>query len=267
VSGDAARSRRASSSSHPQAASISSCESGPGNCLTPGENSSAGHSSSGSHRGQARANRLRIHLVPVGQKADRLEDHRVRQGAEGVDGSTRPPGAGALDQRTTGEAQKRRARRARPPRSDRSDGAPAAARRQRPLTGEVVAKESQELRGTPPGPRAAGAANCRAFAFASAFSAPRPGPPGQSRRRAGSGRRSAPAAAGRRTAAGRRGRSRPPPPSAAPAAGRPGSTAAGRSPRPARRRANRPAPKGTSTVRLGSCGSFMASSPLSFPPP
>src|SRR5262249_49916951 len=132
------------------------CESGRGIVSRPEKKFSAGPPSPRPHRGPARANRLRIQPVPVGLKADRREDHRVRQGAEGADGSTRPPGAGALDQRTTGEAWKRRGRRARPPRSDRSDGAPAAARRQRPLTGEVVATESQELRGTPPGYRAAG---------------------------------------------------------------------------------------------------------------
>src|SRR5262245_33548802 len=128
----------------------------PGNRLTPGNNFSAGPPSPSSRRGPARANRLRLPLVPVGQKADRRDDHRVCQGAEGVDGSTRPPGAGALDQRTTGEARKRSERRARLPRSDRSDGAPAAARRQRLLAGEVVATKSQELRGTPPGHRALG---------------------------------------------------------------------------------------------------------------
>src|SRR5262245_11775570 len=137
-------------------APISSCESGRGIVSRPEKKFSAGPPSSSSRRGPARANRLRLPLVPVGQKADRREDHRVCLGAEGVDGSTRPPGAGALDQRTAGEARKRRGRRARPPRSDQSDGAPAAARRQRLLTGEVVATESQELRGTPPGPRAAG---------------------------------------------------------------------------------------------------------------
>src|SRR5262249_9208599 len=141
-------------------------------------------------------------------------------GAEGGDGSTRPPGAGALDRRTTGEARKRGGRRARPPRADPADGAPAAAPRQRPPPDEGGAQGSRGVPGRPPGPRAAGGAPGRYVTFASAFAAPRPGHPGRRRRRAGSGRRSAPAAAGRRTAAGRRGRSRPPPPAAAPAAGR-----------------------------------------------
>src|SRR5262249_20628781 len=68
-----------------------------------------------------------------GQRADRPEDHRGRQGLRRVDGSTRPTGAGAIDQRAAGDAPKPREGRANP---QRSDGLPAAARSQAPLPDE-----------------------------------------------------------------------------------------------------------------------------------